>query len=300
MLNKNKKEKIEEKLFEVTAKVVIVKESEVLILRRSKNDHRYPGQYDLPGGGVEKGEAIESTILREIEEETNLKVELGPIIHAFDFDKDYNLENGEKYESFGKGLRYIAFWKSGEVKLSDEHDEFLWLPFSEAEKKLSGKFEHDKKVAVGKAREYMEMKNAVDSWKRCIADFENFKKRQAERNGEFIKFANENLIYEILPVADNFQASLSHVPENMDKDPWVTGILHIEKQLMKILGDAGVEKIKAEAGQKFDPNIHEAIKKQSENTKQMDEKEEGKIMKVIQPGYRLNGKVIRAAKVIVG
>jgi len=139
-------------------------------------------------------------------------------------------------------------------------------------------------------------KEYLEDLKRCQADFENYRKMQNESGKELKEFVLEDLALQILPVVDNFQMSLEHIPENKKDGAWVQGILHIQRQLEIILKDNGIEEIEAKEGDKFDPNLHEAIHQESENSKQ---KSKDKIKKIIQKGYKIGNKVIRAVKVIV-
>ncbi len=138
----------------------------------------------------------------------------------------------------------------------------------------------------------------LNNWKRCQADYENYKKDQLKAMEEFRKFAKLNFVMQILPVLDNFNASLEHVPENQKENGWVKGINYIKKQLEEILKNNGVEEIEVRIGDKFNPEFHEAVK---DSTREADEHQKSlnKIAKVIQKGYKFEGKVIRAAKVVV-
>lgn len=138
----------------------------------------------------------------------------------------------------------------------------------------------------------------LNNWKRALADFENYKKQQVQSQKEFAKFANLSLIMQILPVLDNFHASTDHIPEGQKNDPWVVGIMHIQKQLENVLKDNGIEEIEAEEGDEFDPVLHEAVQKDTKETNS-DTKETNKVKKVIQKGYKVGDKVIRPARVIV-
>lgn len=284
-------------LFEMTVKAVIIRdEKDVLLLKRSKNSVVFPGKYDLPGGSIENGETMQEAMRREIKEETGIEVEVGPIIYAFDFLKD----GKEKEEiGHGKGIRFIAFHKSGEVKLNEENDTFEWADIDEAIKKLDEKgYERDKRIALIEAKKYLENANSVDRLKRCQADFENYKKRQAENLKDFMKYSTQNMILEIIPVLDNFHVSTDHIPEDQKDNSWVVGIMHIQKQLEKVLTDNGVEEIAVKIGDKFDPKIHEAI--QSHETQNIKHKTENyKIKKIVLKGYKLGEKVVRVARVIV-
>lgn len=281
--------------FGLTVKAVVVNDkNEVLLVKRAKDSHSGGGKLDLPGGKLEIGENIKTGLVREIKEETGIEVDLGPILYAFDFGEKYDREHeigDEKLLVGGKGLRYLAYYKEGNVKLSGEHEEWEWVGLAEALQKFGDdEFEKDKKVSIKRAQEYLDMKEALDGWKRCLADFENYKKRQAENQREMAAYSNLNLILELLPVVDNFEASVAHVPEGKSDNGWVTGIMHIQKQLEKVLEDNGVEEIRIKEGDEFDPTVMEAIKK---------EEGEGKVGKVLVKGYKMGGKIIRAAKVVV-
>jgi molecular chaperone GrpE len=152
--------------------------------------------------------------------------------------------------------------------------------------KKEDKGEKEKKTEIdhGKMAE-----KYLDSWKRCQADFENFKKDQAKYQEEFRKYAKMDVIEQILPVVDNFEASLAHVPEAEKDNKWVEGLVYIKKQLEDVLRNNSVEEIEAKTGDKFNPEIHEAVAGKGE-----------KVKKVLQKGYRMNGRIVRAARVEVG
>jgi molecular chaperone GrpE len=128
--------------------------------------------------------------------------------------------------------------------------------------------------------------------KRIQADFENYKRRTQEDRAEFSRYANADLILQILPVMDNFRLSVQHLPKELEDNTWVAGVRHIETQMEQILQGEGVSAIRA-VGEKFDPALHEAIEEVAA------EKPPGEITEEIQRGYHLQGKVIRHAKVKV-
>ncbi len=279
---------ISKKLFELTVKAVILSEDgKVLILKRSDSDRTAPGKFDLPGGRIEDGENIEDSLEREIKEELGIEVKIGPIVNVFDFEKDY--QKDENIPIHGKGLRFLAYYQCGELKLSNEHESFEWLEIDKAIEKLESEgFEKDKREALIKVKEYLKLKESLDGWKRCQADFENYRKRQDEIRNDHQKFVTESCAMEILPILDNFCISTEHIPEDQKKSPWVLGIMHIQRQLEGVLQNFAVEEIKAKAGDKFDPNFHEAISGKGT-----------KIAKVAQKGYKIGERIIRATKVIV-
>ncbi|MEK7227681.1 MAG: nucleotide exchange factor GrpE [Patescibacteria group bacterium] len=132
------------------------------------------------------------------------------------------------------------------------------------------------KECEGKAKEYL------DGWQRAQADFVNLRKRDEEAKVEFLKFANADLIVQLIPVLDSLNLAESHA------EP-------IYKQLLQILKQNGLEESNP-AGETFDPRKHESI-----GVIKTDKKEEDhKVLEVVQKGYILSGKIIRPAKVKIG
>jgi len=146
---------------------------------------------------------------------------------------------------------------------------------------------------IDQAEEYL------NSWKRCQADFENYRKMQSENSKQLMGFATENMVLQLLPILDNFHASTDHIPEEQKDSAWVVGIMHIQKQLETFLKDNGVEEIGANVGDKFDPEIHEALSHGTHNMEHGTKKTEDKVEKIVAKGYKIGNKVIRAAKVVV-
>jgi molecular chaperone GrpE len=141
-----------------------------------------------------------------------------------------------------------------------------------------------------------ERQEYLDGWQRLKADFANYKRRESDERGEFIKFAREGLITELLPVLESFQLAFKNreVWEKVDKN-WRTGVEYIHAQLARVLADSGLEEIVPTVGEPFTPSIHTSIGTVATD----DPKRFDTIAEVVQPGYRLNGKVIRSPKVHV-
>ena len=128
-------------------------------------------------------------------------------------------------------------------------------------------------------------------WQRAKADFENYKKDELKNRASFIAFANENLMEDILPIIDNLDIAFSSLPQDLSENLWVKGVLNIDIQLRDILKKYGIEEVKAKKGDKFDPNIHEAVSSENEGDD---------IIDIFQKGYSLNGKIIRPVRVKIG
>lgn len=136
------------------------------------------------------------------------------------------------------------------------------------------------KAAEEKAKEYL------DSWQRAQADFVNLRKRDEEAQGEFVKFANKNLLLGLIPVLDSFNIALSQGHKEMEP---------VYLQLLAVLKANGLEEIEAE-GKEFDPQFHEAIAMVTTDRKE----EDHRVLEVFQKGYVLSDRVIRPAKVKIG
>lgn len=130
-------------------------------------------------------------------------------------------------------------------------------------------------------------------WQRARADFLNYKKEEMERIGQFLKYANEDLILKILPILDNIYIAEKKIPEELKDSQWIQGFLKIKNQFENFLKEQGIEEIKS-LGEKFDPNFQEVV--EEVETK---DKESGIIIEEIQKGYKLRGKIVRPAKVKV-
>jgi molecular chaperone GrpE len=145
-----------------------------------------------------------------------------------------------------------------------------------------------------KLKECEKLKNEyLAGWQRARADLINYKKEEMERVGELIKFSANGLILKILPILDNFEIAEKKLPENLKKDENIKGVLQIKNQILNFLKEQGVEEIKS-VGERFDPNFHEVV-----GEVEAKDKEPGTIVEEIQKGYKINGRLLRPAKVKV-
>lgn len=128
---------------------------------------------------------------------------------------------------------------------------------------------------------------------RMTADFQNFKRRVDKEKSDIRSYANENFAKDLLEVLDNFERAIEQdKTENVDEQ-YVKGMELILMQLREVLKNNGVEEIAA-LGEEFDPNFHHAVAMETS-----EEYEKGKVMDVMQKGYKLKDKVIRPAMVRV-
>lgn len=133
-----------------------------------------------------------------------------------------------------------------------------------------------------------------DQLLRATADFDNFKKRAARERLDAIKYANDGLLERVIPVLDNFEMALAAAAApNTTVQSMQAGVSMIQQQLRAAMGEAGLEEINA-AGQKFDPNIHEAISQQETS-----DVPEGHVVQQVRKGYKLRDRLLRPASVIV-
>jgi len=130
-------------------------------------------------------------------------------------------------------------------------------------------------------------------WQRARADLLNYKKEEIERMGEILKLAGEEFILKVLPILDNFEAAERVIPENLQEDGNVKGLLMIRAQIRDFLKNQGLEEIKS-IGESFDPNFHEVVEQV-----EMKDKASGVIVEEIQKGYKINSRLLRPAKVKV-
>ena len=141
-----------------------------------------------------------------------------------------------------------------------------------------------------KAKKYEEY---YDKWLRVHADFQNTRKRLEKEKLEFLKFANEDLVLQLLPIIDNFDRALN-ADKNIEKDePHLKGILLIKDDLHRLLENYGVVKLNC-VRQKFNPELHEAVM-----VVESEEHPEGTVVEELQAGYTMHGKLIRPASVKV-
>ncbi len=131
---------------------------------------------------------------------------------------------------------------------------------------------------------------------RCLrlnAEFDNFRKRILKEREEFIKYANEKLILELIDVLESLERGIENTKKSDDKDKLIEGMELVYKQFKNVLEKNGLTPIKA-LGEKFDHYKHEAMMQTI-----TDECDEGTILEEFARGYMLNGKVIRYSKVRV-
>lgn len=135
-----------------------------------------------------------------------------------------------------------------------------------------------------------------DKFMRLFAEFENYKKRTNKERIELFKTASEGVMVSMLPVLDDFERALMHIEEDKEAEELRKGVLLIYNKLLTTLEQKGLSKIEVNKGDTFNADDHEAVTQipaPSEDLK-------GKIIDVVERGYKLGDKVIRFPKVVIG
>jgi molecular chaperone GrpE len=206
------------------------------------------------------------------------------------FTKDENIEtNGVRNEKDN----------ANELKTSDGN-----INTSIENKVEEDKVSKIKEMILSMKREIEEKEKKIKEYeellKRIAADFDNYKKRVSKEKIEYTRFANKDLILDLLPIIDNFDKAIeviekSELLENV-KDLFV-GIKLVHKELINLLFKYGVVKVDLE-GEIFDPNLSEAIEIEEVEIEPHEEEKEIIVKEYLKP-YKMYDKVIRAGKVKV-
>lgn len=143
----------------------------------------------------------------------------------------------------------------------------------------------------------VELIQEKDKFLRLFAEFENYKKRTARERIELFKTANEELMTVLLPVLDDFDRALNEIKKASDEDKEILkGVELINNKLRNSLAQKGLSVIDVNAGDVFDVELHEAITQIPAPNDDL----KGKIIDVLEQGYKLGEKVIRYPKVVIG
>ena len=130
-----------------------------------------------------------------------------------------------------------------------------------------------------------------DTFLREKAELENFKKRLTKEKEDFVQFANERLLKELVQIEDNLERAMA--APNATLESLKEGVEMIQKQFATFLKNQKVEPIEA-LDNPFDPNLHEVL-----NQQESDEHEENTVILEYSKGYTLNGRILRSAKVVI-
>ena len=162
------------------------------------------------------------------------------------------------------------------------------------------KKQNTKKTRISKSSSQLrDLKDEIalekEKYLRLFAEFENFKKRTAKERLDLFKTANQEVITSLIPVLDDFKRAVLQIEKDL-KEFDKKGIELIYNKFNDSLKSNGLEETKVEVGDVFNPDLHEAISQ----IKATNENQKGKIIDVIELGYKLGEKIIRYPKVVVG
>ncbi len=134
-----------------------------------------------------------------------------------------------------------------------------------------------------------------DKFLRLFAEFENYKKRTSKERMDLFKTAGQEVIVSLLPVLDDFDRALKEIAKSEDKEMF-KGVELISGKFRETLKSKGLEELEVKVGDTFDADIHEAITQIPAPSKKM----KGKVIDVIEKGFKLGDRIIRHPKVVVG
>ncbi len=138
-----------------------------------------------------------------------------------------------------------------------------------------------------------DLQELTEDLKRVQADFVNYKRRQEEERSGLMDYAKQSVVAQILPVFDNIDRALAHVPKELESNDWAKGVKQVAKQSEEVLRELGVEKIVA-TGKLFNPQLHEAVGfEEGEGDQEV-------VLEELRPGYKIGESVIRPSMVKVG
>ncbi len=178
-----------------------------------------------------------------------------------------------------------------ENKKKQEHEEKI--NEEQNEKKENGTVKEEKhENEIDKLKQ--QLKEAEEKYMRVVAELDNFRKRSVKETQDKLKFANQQIITNLLTVIDHLDMAVSHITPESSLESLKEGVELTLKQFNDVFEKFGVKEIPCEVGQTFDPNLHEAM--MLDDTEDF---EDNAITMVLQKGYQLNDRVIRPAKVKV-
>ena len=140
-----------------------------------------------------------------------------------------------------------------------------------------------------------ELHKEKDKFTRLFAEFENYKRRTAKERLELLTSAGQDVILSMLPVLDDFDRALVEISKSEDEN-LLRGVELIHSKFLNTLRSKGLEQIQVATADPFDSDIHEAISQTTAPTEDL----RGKVLDVVEKGYKLGDKIIRYPKVVVG
>lgn len=164
----------------------------------------------------------------------------------------------------------------------------------EQQKQAKEKEEEEEEDEVDVLRR--EIEEVKDKHLRLYSEFENYRRRTIKERQELIKTSTEDLVVDLLPVLDDFERAKNAGEEEKSIESLKEGYDLIYQKFSRILKSKGLDPLDDKEGSNFDADLHEAISQIPAPNKKL----KGKIVDVVERGYKLNEKVIRFAKVVIG
>ncbi|MGB5555103.1 MAG: nucleotide exchange factor GrpE [Flavobacteriaceae bacterium] len=171
-----------------------------------------------------------------------------------------------------------------EENITEASENFDTQDESEALEEMS--IEEELREEIGKEK---------DKFLRLFAEFENYKKRTSKERMDLFKTAGQEIMVSLLPVLDDFDRALKELSK-AENDELLKGVELIRGKFRETLNSKGLQEVGTESGDVFDADLHEAITQIPAPNKKL----KGKIIDVIEKGYKLGDKIIRHPKVVVG
>lgn len=158
-------------------------------------------------------------------------------------------------------------------------------------KEAQAKDEAQNQASQAMDEKEQKIKQLTETLQRCMADMQNMKRRAEEDRVKWAKFANVDLLKQLLPIVDNFNRACDQLPEELKENGWTKGVMQTHQDLLKMLERVGVKKMET-IGQKLDPTKHEALMQGSG--------EKDRIIEEFDAGYIYHDQTLKPAKVKVG
>ena len=198
-------------------------------------------------------------------------------------DEDVKRQSAEDIETAGERSTENYSGNSGEQEVPSEEQT--------SSQDASGE-STEEETSSGK-EENAELVQLKDKYLRTLAEYENFRKRSEKEKAQMFELGAKSIIEQLLPVVDNFERALEHIPEEEKENSFVKGVEGIYKQIQKMFSDCDIQAIEA-VGQKFDPALHNAVMTEEEG-----DAEEDTVTADLQKGYTYRGNVVRHSMVKV-
>ena len=198
-------------------------------------------------------------------------------------DEDVKRQSAEDIETAGERSTENYSGNSGEQEVPSEEQT--------SSQDASGE-STEEETSSGK-EENAELVQLKDKYLRTLAEYENFRKRSEKEKAQMFELGAKSIIEQLLPVVDNFERALEHIPEEERENSFVKGVEGIYKQIQKMFSDCDIQAIEA-VGQKFDPALHNAVMTEEEG-----DAEEDTVTADLQKGYTYRGNVVRHSMVKV-